>query len=105
MSELDTLILTKLESVESDVSDIKVAIVQNTSDLQHHIKRTDDLQVIVEDLNKIVNPLYQEFISKNAIEVYKKSRREDIIYKLKLPGYIVAALAAIGTALAWIMRK
>ena len=105
MSELDTLIMNKLEKVESDVGDIKVSIVQNTADLQHHIKRTDDLQVIVEDLNNIVNPLYQEFISKNAIESYKKTRREDIVYKLKLPGYILAAITLAGTIVAWLVHK
>lgn len=105
MSELDTLILGKLENVESDISDIKVTLVKNTADMERHISRTDGLQEMVTDLNQIVQPIYQEHIAKKAVEEYKKKAREDLIYKLKLPGYIVAALAAIGTALAWIMSK
>jgi hypothetical protein len=105
MSELDSLIINKLEKVESDIGDIKVSVVQNTSDLTHHIKRTNDLQIIVEDLNEIVSPLYKEFISKNAVNDYKKSRREEIIYKLKIPGYILTAVTLAGTITAWLVHK
>jgi hypothetical protein len=105
MSELDTLILTKLEKVETDVGDIKISIAKNTTDLEHHIKRTDDLQVIVEDLSKIVDPLYQEHISKKAVEDFKKKQREDLVYKLKLPGYVLAALAALATFVTWLVHK
>lgn len=105
MSDFDTLILTKLEKVESDVGDIKVSVAENTSDLKHHIKRTDDLQVMVEDMKDLVTPVYQDYIAKKAIEDFKKKQREDLLYKLKLPGYIIAAIAAIGTALAWLVHK
>lgn len=112
MSELNTIILTKVEKIESDISDIKVATVENTSDLKHHIKRTNDLQEIVEDLHTIVTPLHEKFVSEKAIEEFKKKQeelkkqqKEDLIFKLKLPGYIVAALVAIGTLLTWITRK
>jgi len=105
MSELNTLIIQKLENVESDISDIKITMAENTADMKYHIKRTDGLQEMVTDLNQIVQPIYQEHIAKKAIDEYKKKAREDLIYKLKLPGYIVAALAALGTALAWIMSK
>lgn len=105
MSELDTLIITKLEKVESDLGDIKVSVAENTNDLKHHIKRTDDLQDVVENMKELVNPLYQDYISKKAVEDFKKKQREDLIYKLKLPGYIVAAFAAVGAILAWLVHK
>lgn len=105
MSELTPLILTKIEKVEEDINDIKVTLVKNTADMERHISRTDGLQDIVHDMNQIIQPMYQEFVSKKAVEEYKKKQREELLYRLKLPAYIVAACAAIGTALAWIMRK
>lgn len=105
MTELNTIILSKVEKIESDISDIKVTTAENTSDLKHHIKRTNDLQEIVEDLHTIVTPLHEKFVSERAVEEFKKKQKEDLIYKLKLPGYIVAALIAIGTILTWITRK
>lgn len=105
MSELDTILLTKIEKIDSDVSDVKVDIAKIQVDVEHHIKRTDGLQDITTELHTIVQPLYQEYMAKKAVDDYKKRTREDLIYKLKLPGYIVAALAAMGTALAWIMSK
>jgi len=105
MSELDTIILTKIEKVESDLGDIKVAVAENTNDLKHHIKRTDELQSIVEKFSEVITPLHTDYVSKKAVEEFKKKQREDLIYRLKLPGYIVAAAMAIGTAIAWIMRK
>lgn len=105
MSELDTLIISKLENVESDVSEIKVDIAKMQVDVEHHIRRTDGLQDITQELHNLVQPLYQEFLAKKAIDEFKKKQREDLIYKLKLPGYILAALAALGTALAWLVRK
>lgn len=105
MSEIQNLIVNKLEKVETDISDIKVAVTENTTDLKHHIKRTDDLQSIVEDLNIIINPIHQDFISKKAIEEYKKKQKEELLYRLKLPSYIAGAIVAIGTIIAWFMRK
>ena len=105
MSELDTLIISKLENVEADISDIKVTLAKNTSDMEHHISRTDEVQDLTKELKDIVTPLYQEYISKKAIEEYKKKSREDLVYKLKLPGYILAALTALGGALAWLVHK
>ena len=105
MTELDSIILNKIEKVDDDIKEIKVTLTENTADLKHHIKRTNDLQTIVEDLHTIVDPLYKEYISKKAVEDYQKKQREDLVYKLKLPGYIVAAVAAIASALAWLMSK
>lgn len=105
MSELDTLIINKLEKIESDVTDTKVDIAEIKVDVAYHIKRTDGLQDITQELSNLVQPLYQEFLAKKAIEEFKKKQREDLIYKLKLPGYILAALAALGTALAWLVHK
>ena len=105
MSEIDQLMLSKLEKVEDDIGDIKINIVKNTSDLEVHIRRTNELQSIVENLDKIVEPLYKQHISEAAILEFRKQQREDLVYKLKLPAYIVAALAALGTVLTWIMSK
>ena len=105
MSELNTIILGKLEKVEEDIGDIKVSVAKNTADLEHHIKRTDDLQVMVEGLNNIVNPLYQDSISKKAVDNFKKKQREDLVFRLKLPGYVLAALAALATFLTWLVHK
>lgn len=105
IAPLIPIILTKAEKIEADVMDIKVTIAANAADLKYHIKRTNDLQTIVEDLHRKVEPLYVAEQTKIAIEHYKKNSRADLIYKLKLPAYIVAALTAIGTALAWIMSK
>jgi cell division protein FtsB len=105
MSDLDQLIIVKLEKVETDVSDIKIDVAKNTDSLTHHIKRTNDLQVIVEDLHELVSPLHDEFISKKAIEEYKKIRREEMLYRLKIPGYILAAITLVGTVLTWLVHK
>lgn len=104
MNEVDQ-ILNKMENVEKDISsikddttEIKIAITRNTKDLEHHIKRTDELQ-------DMVTPLYKDFIAKQAVTKYKKEARADLLFKLKLPGYIVAALVAVGTLLAFLMSK
>lgn len=104
MAELDTLIINKLEKVETDVRDIKVSIAENTSDLKHHIKRTDDLQVIVENLHTIVTPLHEDYVSKKAIKDYKQSVRSDLLAKLQIPGYILAAVTLAATLLAWLVK-
>lgn len=105
MSEFNTLIITKLEKVESDIGDVKVSVTENTADLKHHIKRTDDLQEVVENMKELVNPLYQDFISKKAVENFKKTQRDDLVYKLKLPGYILTALVALAGVLTWLGHK
>ncbi len=104
MSEIQSLIVNKLENVESDLTEMKVTLAENTKDLKHHIKRTDDLQMIVTDVKKIVDPLYQDYISKKAVEDYKKKSRDDLVYKLRLPVLIVGALTAMGTILAYFIR-
>lgn len=91
--------------MEDDITDIKVTLTENTKDIKHHISRTDGLQDLTEELQKIVQPLYEEHIAKKAIAEYRKKQREELIYKLKLPGYIAAALAALGTILAFLMRR
>lgn len=105
MSDLDTIIINKLENVESDVSVIKVDIAKIQADVEYHIRRTDELQDLTREMKDIVTPLYEEFVSKKAINEYKKTQREDLLYKLKLPGYILAAITALGGALAWLVRK
>jgi len=105
MSELDK-IYDKVVKIDSDVGDLKIAVADNTNDLKHHIKRTDDLQAIVEGLHQIVTPLHEDYVSKRAIEAYKKEQREEISHKMKLPSlvyYTLAALATIGAAVAWLL--
>jgi len=105
MSEISTILLAKAEMIVSDVNEIKLDITKIQADVEHHIKRTDGLQDITTKLNDIVQPLYQEHMAKKAIEEHKKKTREEFLYNLKLPAYTVAALTAIGTALAWILGK
>ena len=105
MSELDKFIVQKLEKVEADIGDIKVTIAENTADVKHHVQRTDGLQDIVTKLKNMVEPVYQDYISKQAVETYKKTRREEIAYKLKIPGYILAAITLASMILAWLVHK
>lgn len=105
MSEVEKRLLDGLQDLQSDMTDIKITMARNTESLEHHVKRTDTLQDMVE-------PLYRRFIEENAIEAYKKKQQEErkewreaLKYKLKLPGYIVGFLAALGTLLAWLGRK
>jgi len=105
MTELEFKLLEGVQNLQSDMTDVKVTMAKNTEALEYHIKRTDDLQKCVEALDTIVKPVYAEFISKKAVQEYKKQQREELVYKLKLPGYIVAALAAVSTIIAWFMSK
>lgn len=105
MSELDK-IYDKVVKIDSDVGDLKIAVTDNTNDLKHHIKRTNDLQAIVEDLHQIVTPLHDDFIAKKAVEAYKKEQREEISHKMKFPSliyYTLTAIATIGAAIAWLL--
>lgn len=110
--QIQDLILTKVSNIESDLTDIKIDVAKNTKDLETHIKRTDDLQLIVTDVQKLVDPLYNEYITNKAVLEYKykieeekKRKREDLIYKLRLPAYLVAAITAIGTIITWLGYK
>ena len=105
MAEVCSLILDKVDRIENSVEDIKAATSENTADLKYHIKRTNDLQQIVTDLHSIVTPIHEKFIADKAIEDYRKKQREDLVYKLKLPGYILAALTAVGAIVAWLGMK
>lgn len=105
MSEFNNIILSKVEKIESDVDAVKVAITENTLDLKYHIKRTDELQNLVEEFGEIIKPLHAEHVGKEAVKKYKQELKQDLVYKLKLPGYIVAALASLGAIMAWLGSK
>ena len=105
MSEIEQLILNKVEKIEDEVGDIKVAVTKNTADLAYHIKRTDDLQVVVENFSNLISPLHEAHVANKAVDEFKKKQREDLLYKLKIPGAIVSALAAIGVILTWLLNK
>jgi hypothetical protein len=105
MSDIQNLMISKLEKVEDNIDNIKITLVENTKDMKYHIKRTDDLQLIVEDLHTIVKPVYEEFIAKKAIKEYEKNRREQLVYRLKLPGYIVGAFVSIGSIFAYFWSR
>lgn len=77
---------------------MQVDVSKNTIDLSHHIRRTDALQEMVE-------PLYKNWIANKAVSEFKKEQRAELLYKLKLPSYIIAAIVAIGTAITFLMSK
>lgn len=94
-----------LNRIQEDVTEIKVTLAKNTESLEHHIKRTDTLQ-------EMVDPVYQHYMAVKAVEEFKrkqaeerKQKRDAIIYSLKLPALVVAFLAALGTILAWLGFK
>lgn len=105
MTEIQNRILDKVDKVEETITEIKITIAENSADLKHHIKRTDDLQDIVVELKTMVNPIYHAKIAADAVAKDRKKRREDFLYKLKLPGYIAAALVAVGTIITFFVSK
>lgn len=105
MSELEQIILSKVDKIDEDVSAIKVAVSKNTKDLEYHIKRTDDLQVVVENFSSLISPLHEAHIAQKAIENYKKNKRETFLYSLKIPGAILSALAALAGLITWLMNR
>lgn len=98
MSEIDFKILEKIEDVKSDITDMKITLIRNTESLEHHVRRTDELQ-------DIVLPVYKDFMARQAVNEYKEAKQKAFLYKLKLPAAIIAAISAIGTIVAWIGRK
>jgi nucleoid-associated protein YgaU len=97
MSDIQN-VLKGISDLQSDMTDVKVTLAKNTESLEHHVKRTDTLQDIVE-------PVYKDFLERKAIEEYEKKQREKLVYRLKLPAYIVAAIAAVSTMIAWLASK
>lgn len=97
MSEMEYKLmesLTKIDEIRKDMTEVKVTLARNTESLEHHVARTDQLQ-------EMVTPVYQDFIAKKAVKEYKEEWRKDFVYKLKLPGYILAAMASAGAIWAW----
>lgn len=97
MSDINQ-IMHGITSLQEDMTEVKVTLAKNTESLEHHVKRTDTLQ-------DMVDPVYKDFLARIAIEEHEKKQRETLVYRLKLPGYIVAAVLAVGTILAWLMSK
>lgn len=89
---------SRLKEVEDLILEVRDLTLENTKDLKYHIKRTDDLQ-------DMITPIYQEYIGRKAVDKFKKEQKSDLMYKLKLPVVIVAALGAIGAVLSWFMSK
>lgn len=50
----DNRIHEKLDKITEDINDIKVTMAKNTASLDYHIKRTDDLEMIVKKAQKAV---------------------------------------------------
>ena len=105
MSEIETLIINKLDKVEEHLDDIKVTLVRNTADLEYHIKRTDMLQDTVSNLNKLVEPIYHERLSSEAIAQQKKASQAALMYKLKLLAAIITTLGTIIGTVTLLTRK
>jgi len=79
----------KIQNVEGTMAKICESI-------EHHIKRTD----LLEDM---VQPLHRKEIEANAVKAYKKKTREELMYSLKMPVAVVTALGAIGAMLNWLV--
>jgi len=85
-----------------EMVDIKVVLAKNTTSLEEHMQQTRLIK-------GMVMPLHEERLRQEGIKAYKESaaqekkqKRQDLLYKLKLPVAIVAALGAIITLVAWI---
>lgn len=105
MSDIQNRLLHEISDVKDHIAEIKVTMARNTESLEHHVKRTDTLQDMVE-------PVFRDFIERKAVEDYKKKvesekkdSRDKVLYSLKLPGAILAAITATATLLAWLGRK
>jgi preprotein translocase subunit Sss1 len=104
---LDTITEAKgnIQEVRSQQKDhaektqkIEVTLSKVCESIEHHIKRTDILEGMVE-------PIHKKKVEADAIKEYKKKQREDLMYRLKLPVAVVAALGAIGYMISLFMGK
>lgn len=98
MSELNIEILKSLTTLQTDISDVKVTLARNTESLEHHVRRTDELQELVE-------PVAKDFIARKAIEEHEIKQQDKWLNRLKIPGLIVTTILAIGTLLTWLGMK
>lgn len=108
MSDMENRVLDKIDKIEQDVTEIKTAVIKNTIDLEYHIKRTDDLQVVVEKFSELVHPLHQDFVAKQAVDKYKKEQSAKLGMTLKVPSfiyYIVGIVIGLGSIISWFMGK
>lgn len=108
MSDMELRLLDKVDKIEQDVAEIKTSVTKNTIDLEYHIKRTDDLQIVVEKFSELVDPLHKDYISKQAIEKYKKEQQAKLGMTLKVPSfiyYMVGILLGLGSIISWFMGK
>ena len=76
---------------------IEVTMAKVCDSIEHHIKRTN----ILEDM---VEPLHQQRVETEAVKAYKKKQREDLLYRLKLPVALVAALGTLGYIISLLME-
>jgi len=83
-------------SIKDKVHNVEVVLARNTESLETHVRRTD----LLEDM---IKPLHEERLKALAIKEYRQQSRADLLYKLKLPVMLVAALGAISTVVAWIV--
>lgn len=88
----------KVEACNIKITDVDKTLTIQQDILDHHVKRTDQLQEMVE-------PLHKKFISDKAVETYRAEFRQSLMWWIKLPGALVASLVTIGIILAWLMEK
>lgn len=92
-------LVLEIYKVTTDTNDklshMDKTLALNTQALEEHMRRTDILEGMIQ-------PVYQERLAKAAVEEYKKEQRSDLLFKLKLPAYIVAAVTATATLIAWL---
>jgi len=94
-----------LNKIQEDVTEIKVTLARNTESLEHHIQRTDMLQDMVE-------PVYKHYMAQKAVEEFQikqeaeqKSKRDKLLYTVKLPAAVLALLASLISFFAWLGFK
>lgn len=111
MSQEYKLLLDSLADVKSDLKDmrdvqiqqhnkvqkIEVTMAKMCESIEYHIKRTNLLEEMVE-------PLHERKIKEEAIKDYKTKKREELVYKLKLPSLITGALVAAGLIVRWVIH-
>lgn len=68
---------------------IELTLAKVCESIEYHIKRTDLLEEMVE-------PIHEKRVKDEAVKEFKKKQREDLMYKLKLPVAVVAAIGALG---------
>lgn len=81
-----------VKEIKEKIHSIDITMAKNTQSLEDHMAQTNLLK-------EMVLPLHTERIERQAIKEYKLNQRAALYDKLKIPTFIVSAIAAIATVL------